>query len=302
MALGGISTYAVFQSTLSDISRTEQNLTQAQMQLSSGMQSQDFAGMSAQVEQYLSLNATISRTDQYLRANQSVETRINTTATAIDQVITTANSLQNLISQRRTSVANNAAFPTQVEGLWKTLVQQLNVQTDGQFLFGGSKTNTPPVDPENFPELFEEGVADEGYYQGSKQNISVRVNDNTEMTYSARADGQGFKDIFAALAMAKEGHDAGNDDYLARAYELVQSGLQGVITTQATVNASKVQIATVNTNHQSVKLYWKGVQESINNTDIVAVSTQVAINQGILQAAFQAFAKINSLRLSDFLQ
>ena len=32
------------------------------------------------------------------------------------------------------------------------------------------------------------------------------------------------------------------------------------------------------------------------------IFTRLAIDQGILQAAFQAFAKISSLRLSDFLR
>ncbi len=78
--------------------------------------------------------------------------------------------------------------------------------------------------------------------------------------------------------------------------------LQGIIAAQATVNANKVQLTNIDTNLASSKLYWQGIQQGIGNTDVVSVSTQVAINQGILQAAFQAFAKISSLRLSDFLK
>ena len=58
----------------------------------------------------------------------------------------------------------------------------------------------------------------------------------------------------------------------------------------------------INTRHGSFKLYFLGVKEEIGNADLVSVSTQVAINQGILQASFQAFAKINSLKLADFLR
>ncbi len=67
------------------------------------------------------------------------------------------------------------------------------------------------------------------------------------------------------------------------------------------VNSNKVALSNTNTNLQTFQLYWKGVQENIGNTDLVSVSTQVAVDQGILQAAFQAFAKINSLHLSNFL-
>src|SRR4029077_12958978 len=124
MAVDSISTYALFQSTLNDVSKTESDLSTEQQQLSSGNKSQNFAGMASQVQQFLSLNASIAKTSQYLNDNQVVEARINTTSAALDQVISIGNSLQNLISQRRTGVSNSAAFSTQVQGLWKQLVGQ----------------------------------------------------------------------------------------------------------------------------------------------------------------------------------
>ena len=102
-----ISTYAVFQSTLADVSNTESQLTSEQEQLSSGNAAQNFAGMADQAQQYLSLNATISRTNQYLNNNQIIEARVSTTSSVLGQVITTANSLQSLISQQRTGVSDS---------------------------------------------------------------------------------------------------------------------------------------------------------------------------------------------------
>jgi flagellin-like hook-associated protein FlgL len=102
--------------------------------------------------------------------------------------------------------------------------------------------------------------------------------------------------------MAQKGGENNTDADLQKAYDLVAQGLDGVISTQSVVNQNKVQIDTINTQHQSLKLYFKGVKDSIGNTDFVSVSTEVALNQGILQAAFQTFAKINSLRLSDYLK
>lgn len=302
MAVDSISTYALFQSTLGDVSKLEAELSNAQQQLSSGNKSQDFAGMASEVQQFLSLNASIAKTSQYLNDNQVIAARINTTSSALDQVISVANSLQSLISQRRTGVSNTAAFSTQVQGLWQQLVGQLNISVNGQFLFSGTRTNVAAVDADHFPELQEAGVPDDGYYQGSKQDMVARPQDNISLTYNVRADAEGFQQLFAGLAMAKRGDEQNSDADLSTAEDLVQAGIQGIIAIQASVNANKVQYSTIDTSLRNIKLYWQGLKESIGNTDILAVSTQVAINQGILTAAFQSFAKLTSLRLSDYLK
>jgi len=302
MAVSTISTYSILQSTLNDVSRVEAELQQQQIQLSSGNKSRDFAGLGDQVQQFLALDASIRKADQYINDNQVVEDRMNATGTALTGIIDTATVLQSLIAQRRTGVGNSAAFETQLRGVWNQLVGQLNTTVSNQFIFSGTQTSTPSVDGQAFPTLQVAGVPDIGYYRGNQQDVTARPQDNNNVTYNVRADDEGIQKLFAALAMARQGHTNGNDVDLQAAYTLVQEGLTGVINTQAKLNANKVLFASIDKQLLNTKLYWRGLQESIGNTDILSVSTQVAINQGLLQAAFQAFAKISSLRLSDFLR
>ena len=303
MAVGRVSTFAVHQTTLRDASKVQVNLADLQQQLSSGAKSQDFAGLGgSESEQFLLLENKIAKTDIYLNNNKIATTRINSTDNALSQIIETAANLKNLISQRRNAASNSAAFPETLRGSWQSLVSQLNTSLEGRFLFGGTRTDTAPVNAETFPTLEVDGVPDDGYYNGSAEDVMLRADDNTEFNYNVRADDMGIQQIFAGLAMAQQGHEAKSDEDLKKAYDLVEQGLNGVISTQSVVNQNKVAISDINNRHESFKLYFQGVKEEIGNADLVSVSTQVAINQGILQAAFQAFAKINSLKLSDFLR
>ncbi len=303
MSVGRISTYALQQTTLRDASKAQVTLADLQQQLSSGSKAQDFAGLGGnKSEQFLLLENKIAKTDVYLDNNTIVGTRIDSTDTILGQVIDTATNLKNLISQRRNAASNTAAFPDSLTGAWQALTSQLNTSLEGRYIFGGTRTDVAPVDTKNFPSLQEDGVPDDNYYNGSKQDISIRADDNTEMTYNVRADDAGIQQIFAGLAMAMKGHDQNSDVDLSKAYDLVEKGLNGVIATQSIVNQNKVALNDINTRHQSFKLYFQGVKEEIGNADLVSVSTEVSINQGILQATFQAFAKINSLKLSDFLR
>ncbi|MDE3037452.1 MAG: hypothetical protein KGJ21_03205 [Pseudomonadota bacterium] len=302
MAVSTVSTYATFQSTLNDVAKVQNDLSTEQQQLSSGNAAQYFTDMAGQTQQFLSLSNSISKINQYAAGNQVVESRVSTTNTVLTQVINVATSLQGMISQRMSGVATNSAFFSQIQGLWQQLVGQLNTQIGGQYLFSGTATSTPAVDANNFPTLQQSGTPDAGYYLGSQQDMTARADDNISITYNVRADAAGFQNIFAAFAMAKQGDANNNTSEVQTAENLVQTGIQGVTTIQATVNSNQVAMNTIDTNHQTLKLYWQGLQQSIGNTDIVAVSTQVAVDQGILQAAFQAFAKINALQLSNYLK
>ena len=302
MSVSPISTYSAVQSTLNDVSKVVANLQQEQEQVSSGNASQDFAGMSSQVQQYLSLDAVLSKTDQYLNNNKIIETRINSTSSALSGIVSSATDLQNLISQRRTGVANSAAFGIQLQGIFQQLAGQLNTSIDNHFLFSGSKVNTPAIDASVFPTLQASGVPDKGYYLGNSKDLIASPQDNVSVAYNVPGDSLGFQNIIAALATAKDGDATNSDIKLKNAYDLVQKGIQQVINAQATVNGNKVLFSTSDTYLQNSKLYYQGIQQSIGNTDLVSVSTQVATNQGILQAAFSVYAKISALRLSDYLK
>lgn len=303
MAIGHISTYAVFQNTLRDLSNRQLDLFNLQNQISSGQKSQDFAGIASQSQQFLDLETKISKIDRYLENNGLASSRLQITSSTLDRVIQTATSIKNLIASRRSGTQiDQTTFDQQLTNQWKTLVSQLNTQSEGRYLFAGASTDVKPVEDTTFPVLIDPSVPDDGYYHGSKQDITLRIQDNVDITYNTRADDTGLQQIFAGIAEAKRGNDFDSDAILAAAYDYIDQGIQGVITQQATVNANKIAIDDVNSQHQSFKLYWKGVKEEIGNTDIVSASTQVAINEGILQAAFQAFARINSLKLADFLR
>lgn len=302
MAIDILSTLSTFQKTLSDMGKVQNDLAKEQIQISSGIKSPDFAGMSSDTQQYLALDATIGRLTQYQNDNQVVLSRINTTSTALGQVIDTASALQKLILQRRSGSFDATSFGAQLNGIWQQLAGQLNTNVGGKYLFSGTKTDTPPMNADLFPILDQIGHPDDNYYHGSQQDITVRADDDVLLTANARADDTGIQKIVAALATAKRGNDQGTDDYLAQAIALIDQGIRDTVSSRATVDANKVALTNVVKNQQSLQLYWQGLRESIGNTDVVAVSTQVAVNQGILQATFQAFAKITSLQLSNYLK
>ena len=304
MSVGTVGTYALFQSTLGNVSNVEQNLNTMEMQLSSGSSSQDFAGLGgANATQYLSMQSAMAKVDNYTTNNNLATANLNTTSSVLGTIITASNSLQSLISSQQSGLSlTPAQFSASLQSAWQNLTSQLNTNFNGNYIFGGTNTNTPPVDTTNFPTLKVSGVPDAGYYQGSTQDMTLQASDNTQITYGVRADNTGVQQIMAGLAMAQQAVSTGSKTDFQTAYSLVQKGIQVVIAAKATVDSNIVQVGDVNTQLSSFKLYYKGIADNIGNTDIVAVTSKVSVDQGILQAAFSAFAKLNSLSLVSYLK
>lgn len=301
--VGRISTYSLHQSLLRDTSRSQVDLYNLQNQLSSGLKTDSFSGLGGDVEKFIDLDARLGRNQTYVDSSQVAEDRLTITDNILGQVIDLGTDIKNLIALRRNSaVGDDLAYQTQLDGKWKALVSILNTTSENRYIFSGTRTDTPPVDGENFPTLLIDGKPDLGYYQGSGESTSMRIEDNVSITNNVRADDPAFQKIFAGLAMAQRyGAKSGESDEMKQAYDFLEKGVEGIISLRATVNANKVTVLDNKDRLQSMALYWKGLKETISNTDIVSVSTQVAINQGILQASYQAFARISGLKLSDFL-
>jgi len=306
MSITRISTYARHQTTLQNVNVVQKRLYDTQDQLSSGIKTRDFKGLTGQVEQFTGLEAKIKRTDEYIKNNQVAVSRLQSTNKALDQIIDIADNIKNLIILRRNPAnANSIAFEQQLVALRQTFAGQLNSNEEGRYLFSGTKTNIPPVieDP-IIPEPVNSGVPDDNYYQGGKDDIILRAQENIEIRYNVRADDEGFQQLFASISLALEAHslsDTTTDQKLANSLQMVSDGLQRVITVQSEVNANTVIINDINDRHDGLKLYWKGLTETVSKTDVLAASTQVAMDQAVLQASFQSFAQLNRLRLVDYL-
>lgn len=301
--VGRISTYAVFQNTWRNISNTQSTVFDLQGQISSGLKTTNFAGLTGQVEQFTQLTAKLSKAKMYEENNAVAISRLNTTNTALNQIIELADDMEDLMVLRRNpTMANSIAFEQQLKGKLEALASELNTTFEGRFLFGGTKTNVNPVvvDPA-VPGPVEVGTLDANYYQGSNEDLVLRAGDNVEIQYNVRADNPAFQKLFGAVALALKGHAENDDAILQQAINMIQEGQAELVSVQASVNTNVVTLGDQNKRHEALRLYWQGVTEEVSKTDVLAASTKLAVDQTVLQASFQAFAQINRLRLSDFL-
>ncbi|MFO1242360.1 MAG: hypothetical protein U1E36_04065 [Rickettsiales bacterium] len=296
-----ISTFTLHQRTLNDFTRVQSNLFDLQGQISSGLKSQDFEGLNGDVEEFTGLESKLKRLNNYFNSNTEAISRLKTMGSAMDNMVDIVDDIKNLIGSRNGANEDDLAFEQQIKDMRLSVSRELNTTLQGRFLFGGTNTSEAPVIDDPVPESVTTGVPDDVYYKGSKDDFILRAQENVEKKYGVRADDPAFQKIYAGMSMALEGHAEDDDAKVGRAFTLVSEGLDQLIALKARVDADYVDLNNINDRHQSSITYFKGVAEAISKSDPVAASTQVAVDQSILQATFQVFARISSLKLSDFL-
>lgn len=296
-----ISTFILHQRTMNDFTRVQSSLFDLQGQISSGLKSSDFEGLNGDVEEFTGLEAKIAKLNNYFNSNTEAISRLQTMRTSVDNIVSIADDVKNLIGSRNGANEGDLAFEQQIKNMRLSISRDLNISLQGRYLFGGTNTNEPPVIDEPVPETVVSGVPDDVYYKGSKENFILRAQENVEKEYAIRADDPAFQKLYAGMSLAIEGHVADDDEMVGRAFDMVQQGLDELIAVKAQMDADYVDLNNINDRHQSSITYFKGVAEAIVKSDPVAASTQVAVEQAILQATFQVFARISSLKLSDFL-
>ncbi len=299
--LSRISTLSVHNTLTRDVLGLQRDLVTYQDQLSSGLKTHTYDGLSGSVELFVDLKSKTSKATRYMDNITVATARLNTANTSLDQVIKSAQDIKGLMTQWRSVDKSNINFRQQLTQYRDSISAALNTSMEGRFLFSGTATNKPPVNTD-YPEPAKVGVPDANYYQGSNTSATFRPQDNYDMTYSVRADDPAFQKLYSAINLALHADTEKSDTKMATAMDQLQQGLDGTIGLQTTTNVNILAIKDISDRHSTMQAYYKSLTDDVIKTDIVAVSTKVAFTQSTLQSAYQAFAGINNLKLSDYLK
>ena len=296
-----ISSFAIHQNLTRDVGGLQKELVTYQDQLSSGLKTHSYDGLSGSVELFVDLKSKNQKAQRYIDNITVATARLNTINTSLDQVIKSSQDIKGLMTAWRSTDKNNINFKQQLTQARDAISASFNGSMEGRYLFGGTATDKPPVNTD-YPTPAKIGTPDASYYQGSDQNMTFRAQDNYDLTYNVRADDPAFQKLYGAIQQALQADSEGSDSKMAQAMDMLQKGLDGTIAIQATTNVNILNLKDIQDRHSTMQSYYKGISDSVIKTDIVEVSTKVAYDQATLQAAYQAFSAINNLQLANYLK
>lgn len=304
-----LSTAGLQQASLGDMTRLQSEMGEVQQQISSGKSVSSFQELSAQgqTERVLGFENQVQKANDYIRNNTIITNRAQAYNSSVSNVIDIAEQLRNLLLQRRTpTTANALPFTQMTDSYLSTIKSSLNVEVEGRFLFAGSKTDTQPVDNIETSNITinpatGERTFNSTYYKGDSVKLKTQASDALNIEYGITADDPTFKNLIGAIHLAVEGHNANDDALLAQAVDLASQTITDLSSMQAKVNNNITILDTTNIEHADFKIFLDKSINDVTETDVGEATIRLSSIQTTLQAAFIAYSRISSLKLSDFL-
>lgn len=287
--------------TLSNILNAQKRIQDAEIQISSGVKSQTYTGISSQAARLVSLEGLKTRFDQLAKNNTLIEARLQRMDQSVSTIFDAMIELRNLVIQRVNDASGSAVpLAAVAQNLLDVVAGQLNAKENGRFLFSGTQTSTAPViipvpDPTTF------GVPEANYYQGDSTELTVRIDDTITITYGMTADRAVFQESIAAMKAAIQG-DATNDSALLNtALSLADSAIASLAGARAEIGSDMSTIDLAKQRNVDFLLFVEQSISDIENVDIPSAITRLMAEQTILQASFMSLARVGSLSLVNYL-
>jgi flagellar hook-associated protein 3 FlgL len=310
-----ISTASVFTGTIATFGGVQSDMAELTRQISSGRAAKDFKDLGNKTRLVFDLESKLSRTEGQVDGNKLVLIRLNNMNDSMQQLEDIATQFRNNLLTERSGAATALPLADLTKAQLSQVQQALNASVNGRFLFAGTRTDGAPVsDLAGTSNLIDAsgnnvlptsetiGTPSANYYQGDDGEVTVRATDQLTVNYGITADDPAFQKLIGAMHMAIQAETRGDQEELAQAVDLVNEAIDGIINHRNAINNNLQILQSVNELHENFKTYLGQTISEQTGVDIAASTTKLALNQTILQATFQNFARISGLKLVDFLR
>lgn len=299
-----VATFAMNDQMIDAALRAQSTMANEQLQEASGQISPGFGGLGSTSQQVIDLQVSVTRSQSYIDAATATDSKVQVMYSTLTSVTDLLTQLRSLLTGASDSTTTDPATVTQsAQQMMQELSSLLNTQYSGQYLFGGSRTTTPPVDISSsvYPAMTSPSTASTSYYQGDDQTASVRVSDTETVPYGVTADDPAFEQAMRALNLVTNNSPLSTPT-LDEALDLATSAVGASAEIQARLGLASSSIEAASEAQSDYQNFAKTLGSNLTTVDVAAVTAQLSTYQAQLTASYSAISKIQSLNLASYLR
>ena len=295
MRVSNRSTYQGIQLQLSDIAGQLKSLNE---QISSGKRINRPSDDPIGITQALGLKNMLSKIDQYQKNIEFGQSWLNATESSLQDIsdlIVRGKEIANQMATGTYSADQRANAANEVQSLLDQLRGLGNTQLNGRYLFSGYQEQSQAYD-QNFN------------YLGDTKDIEIPIGESVQMKINLTGDavfgpdGDPNNNLFQILTGLRDALQ--NNDING-----VQSGLEKLNSFQPKIESDLADVGSRLNRMENSKNILSDLQQNhtqrladVEDTDIVAATTDLTARQSAYQAALYSAAQITQLSLVDFLK
>jgi len=290
-----ISTAYKFDSLTSAIDHANENMFNAQQQVSTGKTINKPSDNPSGMADVLTMSSIQNAIKQYNTNLQAANGVLTSTDSALSQINTIANSAYTLALSGANSATDQSArngMATQITNMQQQLVSLANSQgPSGQYIFAGQKNSAAPY----------AAVAGVLNYSGDLNNIQVEVGPGQTIASTTQVSGT-ITTMYAQLEQLKNDLTSGNVSALTGVdVGNMQTSQQAITLARGDVGSRMQTVTNLTTQNQNRSDQLTKSISSIQDVDMAKAITNYQLAQTAYQAALSTANQGFSLSLMSYL-
>ena len=306
-----VSTFGSHELSLYNAMQTQKRLQEGHIAGTTGMKSQDYAGLNTETRRLLSMESTIARIDAHDRNIAATERRLQAMEISVSQLSDIASEAKTLlVNALNAEDAEELQLDVRAGDMLEQVAGLLNVKFEERYLFAGGRTDVEPVDfgafdPTNPAYDPNNPVpANAGYYQGDTQVLTARIDESQTLDYGVTAAEGAFEELIRGLKLVENAGTPGMIDRpsLEQALDLIQGAVRDIPDVRGQIGANLTTLDSVRDKQEQLRIY---AQETITQTetaDIGQTMTRITADQVLLEASYTLTARLSQVSLVNFLR
>jgi flagellar hook-associated protein 3 FlgL len=290
-----------YRDSAAAIESASERLMETQSRVSSGRRidriSTDPTGAAASVNE----RAYQAQVDDYTRAADSVASRLTVVDTVMSDIVQKiTNARSTALSARGTTktTAQRDAAAQELGSLREALLDDLNTQFNGAYVFSGAAVTTKPF---TVP-----GGSTVPAYAGSSNRVQVDVGDGRAVTVAFAGEditqGSDPQDLFATIDALITAVNAGDNDAIGTGVDALQRAFERATTAQSRLGNDMQVIDAQKLRLQQQHLSGAERLSKLEDVDMAAAITDMSHADAAYRAALGAVGTVSRVSLLDYMK
>jgi flagellar hook-associated protein 3 FlgL len=298
-----IGTLQLFRQGVNSILEQQTQLTRTQLQLSSGKRINAPADDPTGSAQLLGLSETVKVTEQYQKNINHVRSRLELEDTALGSMGDALQRARELTVQALNDTngpEDRTAIAQEVRQLMDEVIGLANRKdANGEFLFGGFQGQTPPFSHDGSGTFSYAGDQGQRQLQVGPARLVADGDSGLDVFMKVPVSSGGFEDVFSTLY--KLATDLEADAPNAASLDQIDAAMDHLLGFRATAGARLNAVQSQETINGALLDQLENTRSTIEDLDYAEAASRLNQQSVTLQAAQQAFVRVQNLNLFNFL-
>jgi len=268
-------------------------------QLSSGKLFQMPSDAPIKVADSMNYKAQLNRNNQFQRNLDQAENWLNTTESALKsgtKVIQRARELTIYAANDSMTSDDRKMVAKEMKQLRDELIDISNAKLGDSYIFSGQKTKEKPF------EVINGGIGNYVQYQGDKNGVKRRLNENVEMQVNLDGD-EVFKKEIEALNKIYDDLDSGKSgEEIGDNLNAMDTAINNYAELRSEVGGKLQRTGNIINRLEANEVHLRDLKSKNEDADLAEVITELKMEETVYRASLASGSRIMQQSLVDFIR